>query len=408
MVGIDALGLTPIPGGNAALCTDTAPELITLDLSTGLAPQGILIDEQSQRLYTQDFMGRTVTTRNAQPFLQGNLTTFPLIATTGTVATEPLSAEILLGKRIFYNADDSRMSADSYISCATCHIDGGYDGRAWGFTGRGEGLRRTTDLRGRSGIGQGNVHWTGNFDEIQDFEHDIRGPFGGTGFLNLTQEEFATLHPSPASGKSGISLDLDALAAYVTSLGPSHTPRSPHRESTGNLTPQALAGRTVFESLNCNTCHSSNELTTSVDSTVLSHPLIDTGTQSLMSGARLGGTLIGIDVPTLHGLHATETYLHHGEAKSLIEAMSYSGGTLLLAHEAESVPATGTPGSISSLQDWQFNPAQGGGGFVRGMIGGDTVTLNYTPGAQDQALVRFVNVDGASGGPARISIRYLR
>ena len=84
------------------------------------------------------------------------------------------------------------MSADSYISCASCHVDGGHDGRVWDFTGRGEGLRRTTDLRGRSGVGHGNVHWSGNFDEIQDFEHDIRGPFGGIGFLGLTPQQFST------------------------------------------------------------------------------------------------------------------------------------------------------------------------------------------------------------------------
>ena len=57
---------------------------------------------------------------------------------------------------------------------------------------------------GRAGTGQGNVHWTANFDEIQDFEHDMRGPFGGTGFLPLTPSQFAALHPSPASGKAAV------------------------------------------------------------------------------------------------------------------------------------------------------------------------------------------------------------
>ena len=28
------------------------------------------------------------------------------------------------------------------------------------------------------------MHWTGNFDEIQDFEHDIRSHFGGSGLLS--------------------------------------------------------------------------------------------------------------------------------------------------------------------------------------------------------------------------------
>jgi hypothetical protein len=210
------------------------------------AIKGLLLDAVSQRLFAQNFMGRSVTVRDAQPFLGQNLTTFPLLATTATTGAELLTPQVLLGKQIFYNAADPRMSADSYISCASCHIDGGHDGRAWDFTGRGEGLRRTTDLRGRSGTGHGNVHWSGNFDEIQDFEHDIRGPFGGTGFLNLTPQQFATLHPAPSSGKAGLSPELDALAAYVASLNHAHTLRSPQRQSGGTLTASALAGRTAM------------------------------------------------------------------------------------------------------------------------------------------------------------------
>ena len=84
----------------------------------------------------------------------------------------------------FHDAGDRRMSRDHYISCASCHLEGGHDGRTWDFTQAGEGLRNTIDLRGRAGTAHGNVHWTANFDEIQDFEHDIRGPFGGDGFLN--------------------------------------------------------------------------------------------------------------------------------------------------------------------------------------------------------------------------------
>ncbi len=408
LVGLDALNLAPVPGGNSALSVETSPAVIALDLGTGLAPQGLLLDAVSQRLFAQNFMDRSVTVRDAQPFLGQNLTTFPLLATTATTGAELLTPQVLLGKQIFYNAADPRMSADSYISCASCHIDGGHDGRAWDFTGRGEGLRRTTDLRGRSGTGHGNVHWSGNFDEIQDFEHDIRGPFGGTGFLNLTPQQFAMLHPTPSSGKAGLSPELDALAAYVASLNHAHTPRSPQRQSSGTLTASALAGRTVFQAQNCASCHSGSEFTNSAPGSVIGHVLSNVGTQSLLSGGRLGGTLSGVDVPTLHGLHATHLYLHHGEAKTLPEVFSYSGGTLLLAANAELLPAAGAPGSIGSLQGWQFNPAQGGGGFTRGMFGGNTVGIAYTAGAAEQARVRFNNVNGGSGGMARIAVRYLR
>lgn len=410
LVGIDALNLTPVPGNPSSLTTEISPAVIAFELGTGLAPQGVLLDPSSNRLFTQNFMGRSVTVRDAQPFLGENLTAFPIISTTSTVspATETLPPQVLLGKQIFYNAADPRMGADSYISCASCHIDGGHDGRTWDFTGRGEGLRRTTDLRGRSGTGHGNAHWSGNFDEIQDFEHDIRGPFGGTGFLNLDAGSFATLHPTPATGKSGLSTDLDALAAYVTSLGNAHTPRSPHRNANGTRTASAQAGQLVFQQQNCASCHSGDSFTNSPLSPVSSHPLSHVGTQSLLSGNRLGAALTGIDVPTLHGLHATHNYLHHGEAKSLSEAFTHTGGHLLPAHEAQLVPAPGTTGSIASLAPWQFNSSQGGGGFTRGMIEGNLVGLASRPTASDQARVRFNNVDGGSGGAARIAIRYVK
>jgi hypothetical protein len=410
LVGIDALNLSPVPGNPVALTTESSPAVIAFELGTGLAPQGVLLDPTSNRVFTQNLMGRSVTVRDAQPFLVQNLTTFPIVSTTISVdpANETLSPQVLLGKRIFYNAADPRMGADSYISCATCHVDGGHDGRTWDFTGRGEGLRRTTDLRGRSGTGHGNVHWSGNFDEIQDFEHDIRGPFGGTGFLNLDASEFATQHPTPATGKAGLSADLDALAAYVSSLGNAHTPRSPHRNPNGTRTTAAQTGQVVFQEQNCASCHSGDAFSNSPLSPVASHPLSNVGTQSLLSGNRLANVLAGIDVPTLHGLHATQNYLHHGEAKSLTESFTYTGGTLFPAHQAQLITAPGTTGSIAALEPWQFNPAQGGGGFTRGMIGGNLVGLSYRAGASDQARVRFNNVDGGSGGSARIAIRYVK
>jgi len=410
VVGIDMLGLAPVVAPVVVGSTETSPAVILLDVSTGLAPQGILVDPTVNRLFTQDFLSRTVTVRDAAPLLTENRTTLPVLATTATVATELLAPPVLLGKQIFYNAADPRMSADSYISCATCHLDGGHDGRVWDFTGRGEGLRRTTDLRGRSGLGHGNVHWTGNFDEIQDFEHDIRGAFGGTGFLDLAPQSFAALHASPASGKSGLSPELDALAAYVESLGPGQTPRSPRRNPDGTMTTAALNGRDVFAALNCASCHSGDALTNSIAGPIAAHPVVDVGSlvrhpqQSWFSGSRLGAPLAGIDTPTLHGLHATTRYLHHGQAATLGDVFEYAGGTLLLASQAQFL-TTVNPAAVGVSVD---ESNQGGGGFQRGMYGGTFVYIGADVGAVTPPGVRFLNVDGGEGGPARIAIRYVR
>jgi hypothetical protein len=113
----------------------------------------------------------------------------------------------------------------SYVTCSTCHADfGGQDGRTWDFSQFGASLRNTMDLRGRPGFapghcsnspgtecffdaacGDGNycqmrddlippnvpaadraryfnpmltVHWNGDRDEVEDFEHTYRSLMG--------------------------------------------------------------------------------------------------------------------------------------------------------------------------------------------------------------------------------------
>ena len=75
------------------------------------------------------------------------------------------------------------MTDQGYISCASCHFEAFEDGRVWDFTNRGEGFRNTTSLLGRRGTGEGRIHWSANFDEVQDFEQEIRGLFNGNGFI---------------------------------------------------------------------------------------------------------------------------------------------------------------------------------------------------------------------------------
>lgn len=405
VVAIDALNLAPVSSRTTTGSHETSPAIITIDQGTGLAPQGVLIDSTTNRLFTQDLMGRSVTVRDASPLLDENRTSLPLVVTTDTVETETFTDEVLLGKQVFYNAADTRMSADGYISCASCHDDGGHDGRVWDFSGRGEGFRRTTDLRGRSGLGHGNVHWSGNFDEIQDFEHDMRGPFGGEGFLDLSSEQFAAQHPSPASGKAGSSPQLDAIAAYVASLGPADTPRSPTRNTNGSLTESAIRGREIFTAQNCTSCHSGDTLTNSQLSSVNAHTLSQVGSLSQLSGSRLGGDLAGIDTPTLHGLHAARNFLHHGQAETLEEVFSYAGGELIFADQATHV-TTVTPEAVETVSD---DPTQGGGGTLRGAFNGTYVYIDSEAGATTPAGLRFSSVDGGeNGGAARISIRYAK
>ena len=123
----------------------------------GLAPQSLMLDEVSGRLFVHSFLSRSVLVYDVSDLLDGfSLEPTPL-GEIPTVAVEAMPAELLAGKRIFYNAADPRMAKDGYLACATCHLDGGHDGRVWDFTDRGEGLRNTISLLGKGGTAQGHV-----------------------------------------------------------------------------------------------------------------------------------------------------------------------------------------------------------------------------------------------------------
>jgi YVTN family beta-propeller protein len=286
-------------------------QVLTSIEKVGAAPEGLLLD--GSKLFVNAFLGREVNVYDVKGIVEFTDGQFKKLATIPTLDKEPLSAQVLMGKKIFYDASDERMSKDKYLSCATCHLDGDSDARVWDFTDRGEGLRNTTSLLGRKG-GHGRLHWSANFDEVQDFEHDMRFAFGGTGFLADAVWSVGTRNQTLGDKKAGLSPELDALTAYVSSLDKVHS--SPFRKSDGALTDDGLRGLKVFRSAGCQKCHSGSEMTDSA-----SGQLHDVGTLKKSSGKRLNGTLEGIDTPTLRGIWETAPYLHDGSAENLLDVL---------------------------------------------------------------------------------------
>jgi hypothetical protein len=221
---------------------------------------------------------------------------------------------IALGQRVFYDASDTRMSAHGYMSCGSCHLDSASDNLTWDFTDRGEGLRNTSTMLGRAGAVP--LHWTANFDEIQDFEKNIRESQGGTGFLS-DQDYEATVDPL-GPPKEGLSEELDALADYLRGLDT--VPRSPYREANGDLPEGALRGKTLFVEAGCGSCHSGPDFSDSafVDGEPV---LYDIGTLTTATGNRLGEPVTGLDTPGLRGVHDTAPYLHDGSARTVRDAI---------------------------------------------------------------------------------------
>jgi DNA-binding beta-propeller fold protein YncE/cytochrome c551/c552 len=323
-----------LQGTNKIQVRDVASNAFILNINqTGLAPQGMAFNKDGSKLFVQNFMSRTVRVYNTEGLILGSNTEPTVLKTINTVTTELLSAQVLKGKQIFYNAEDTRMTFAGYISCASCHLDGGSDQRVWDFTDRGEGLRKTITLNGRSGTQLGNVHWTGNFDEIHDFENDIRNSFGGTGFM--TDADFNATKDPLGTKKAGRSVDLDALAAYVTSLTKVHP--SPYKNPNGTFTAEALSGKTVFDQAGCGSCHSGSNFTDRKTNT-----LHDVGTIQASSGKRLNQTLTGFATPTLKGIWETAPYLHDGSAATLRDVLITKN-------------TSGKHGNTASLSSTQIN-----------------------------------------------------
>jgi len=312
----------------AMVDVNTATERSRFD--TGFAPQSVMVSNDGSRLYVHNFTDRSIGVYNiADVVTQGSTDVTPL-AVLPTVASESLTDRVLRGKRLFYDARDDRLAALDYMSCASCHNEGGEDGRVWDFTALGEGLRNTISLNGAAGMGNGLLHWSANFDELQDFEGQIRDFAGGSGLMSNSDFQTGSRSEPLGDSKAGISADLDALAAYLSSLDESLP--SPHR-TNGTLSVDAQTGLTLFSEKGCAQCHSGANFT---DSSTLQN-LHNVGTLDQDSGNRLGGSLAGLDSPTLLNTWNTPPYLHDGSAGTIRDAILAHNTQTLSASEASAL-----------------------------------------------------------------------
>ena len=308
-----------LEGNRQVAISDTLTDSEIIRFDVGRAPQGLAVSPDGKRLAVHNFMDRSVQVIDVTNVVDLGGDTVTSLGTVGTVDSEDLPPQVLLGKQHFYDARDDRLASLDYMSCASCHNEAGSDGRIWDFGQFGEGLRTTIALKGH-GDGHGPLHWTANFDEVQDFEGQIRGFAQGLGLMSDEDFEFGTRSDPLGDPKAGLSTDLDALAAYIASLNT--VGNSPLREGNGNLSADGVLGRTLFENQNCAACHSGAAFTDSA-----TEALHDVGTLDTHSGPQ-----VALDTPTLLGLWATGPYLHDGSAPTIKDA--------IIAHTALNLPLT--------------------------------------------------------------------
>jgi DNA-binding beta-propeller fold protein YncE/cytochrome c peroxidase len=287
----------------------------TIISNAAIGPRAVVLGPQN-RLFVQGWLGRDVVAYDMSAiFVSSDRATPAKLADISTVASDKLDPRVLLGKRIFHGAADIRMTSQGYLTCGTCHFEGIDDGRVFDFTSRAEGLRNTPSLLGRKGTGQGRLDWSGNLDEVQDFEKQIRELFGGKGFIADDSLAVGTRKEPLGDSKAGLSAELDAVASYLLTLD--HVNPSPFRTPDGTMTADAEAGQNLFARLGCAFCHGGADFTDSAGG--IMH---DVGTITASSGRGSGAPLLGIDTPTLLGVWETAPYLHDGSAATLRDVLT--------------------------------------------------------------------------------------
>ncbi|MFO0626030.1 MAG: c-type cytochrome [Polyangiales bacterium] len=163
------------------------------------------------------------------------------------------------------------------MACASCHPEGGDDGRVWTFTGIGP--RRTPPLRGATSD-TAPFHWDGDMTNLSHLLGDVLAQRMSAGLLTSAQQS--------------------ALSHWIDGLPVLHLKTPADAETLAR-------GRAVFEGpAGCADCHAGAALT--------NNDTVDVGT---------GGRF---QVPQLRGLAARAPYLHDGRALTLDHRLMLNDG----------------------------------------------------------------------------------
>jgi YVTN family beta-propeller protein len=270
---------------------------------TGRNPRGIVLDRGGARAYVMNYLSRDVSVLDLEDLVRR-----PVLATVA-VAPETLAPELLRGKILFHKANDPRISHLGWLSCGSCHLDGGVDGTTWLGP---NGPRQTQPLWRLEGTAP--FHASATRDEVQDSEVDIEGLLDGVGLSP------GTAMPELGEPNGGRSADLDALARFA--LEGVRVPRAAPIPAA-----QEARGRELFRSAGCVQCHAGPHWT--VSALPAAPAALSASGQEVASALRDVGTAgpadvlgaAGFDVPTLLGLSASAPYLHDGSAQGLAELL---------------------------------------------------------------------------------------
>jgi YVTN family beta-propeller protein len=327
-------------------------------IDVGKNPRGIVINNADTRAYVMNYISKDVSVID--------LTASPETETARIQSADLPAAgsdgeKFLLGNELFNSSrgqfDEGvaeRMSSEGWQSCASCHPDGLSDGVVWAFAA---GPRKSIPLNGtfspKNPTGDQRVlNYSAIFDELEDFELNIRGVSGGQGLIvaegGTDPDPNVKSFDPPNAGRSQLHVNgipaWDAIVAWTQSRIAS--PASPYRgvDPNSELGQQIALGRELFTQANCQVCHGGAKWSTSQVDYARVSPFPETLTQGVDPEPPLGqlgrflrpvGTFdpanpiertannqaalgqLGFNAPSLLSIHAFPPYLHDGSCLTL-------------------------------------------------------------------------------------------
>lgn len=239
----------------------------------GGRPLAVRFSSAGRRVYVANYLANAV---QAVDLETKKVTDIPLGG-----AAEPTLAR--RGAAIFF---DGQRSLDQWYSCHSCHFEG-------------HTTSVTIDNRsdGRSGYAK----------SVLTLRNVTRtGPYRWNGFQKDLNDTLRKAFVDTMQGKEPSGADLEALVAYLDTLGPAP---SPFREADGALSAAAQRGQDIFkgDKAGCSRCHSG--------------PLFTDGKVHDVGLSKLGDPYRGFKTPSLLGVHDRVLYLHDGRARSLEDVL---------------------------------------------------------------------------------------
>ena len=257
--------------GTPEVLSDPLDPTRVLQIPVGKNPRGIVVNANDTRAYVMNQVSRDVSVID----LTGTKETVMATVRSASLPTlGTLEDKVHVGRELYNTsvgvfdpaggqAIRGRMSRNGWGACSACHPFGLSDQVVWIFPA---GPRRTIPQHADFNPTEPDrktmrvLNWSANRDEQEDFENNIRGVSGGAGLLvqadgitpvaNADVQDFL---PLKNGGRKQLKVRgvnaWDALKAFVQ-FG-IRAPISP----VSKTDPDVVAGRALFISANCQSCH---------------------------------------------------------------------------------------------------------------------------------------------------------